>query len=84
MTQKIASQLTPSKFEPALDPATLTKLVTVTYKDGKGKVLGTLDVYKQPAAPNDYFVVSERTRVPAQVSKTAGDQVEQNIATVFQ
>jgi hypothetical protein len=38
-----------------------------------------------PAPPPtvEYFVVSELTRVPAQVSKTAGDQVEQNISTVF-
>jgi hypothetical protein len=82
--QKISSQLNPTKFEPALDPATMTKLVTVTYKDSKGKVLGTLDLYKQAGEPGEYFVVSERTRVPGQVSKTTGDQVEQNIATVFQ
>jgi hypothetical protein len=36
-----------------------------------------------PPAPVDYFVVSDLTRVPAQISKTAGDQIEQNIATVF-
>jgi len=37
-----------------------------------------------PAPIIEYYVVTERTRVPAQVSKTSGDQVEQNIATVFQ
>jgi len=82
--EKIETQLKPSKYDATLDPATMTKLVTVTYRDAKGSVLGTLDVFKQAGEPGDYFVVSERTRVPGQVSKTAGDQVEQNIATVFQ
>lgn len=82
--EKIETQLKPSKYDAALDPATMTKLVTVTYRDGKSKVLGTLDVYKQAGDAAEYFIVSERTRVPGQVSKTAGDQVEQNIATVFQ
>jgi hypothetical protein len=39
-----------------------------------------------PPAPQpvvEYYVVSEMTRVPAQITKTAGDQIEQNIATVF-
>jgi hypothetical protein len=82
--EKIQTQIRPQKYDPALDPATMTKLVTVTYRDAKGGVLGTLDLYKQAGDAAEYFIVSERTRVPGQVSKTAGDQVEQNIATVFQ
>lgn len=97
---KIETSLKPTKYEPALDVASLQKLVTVTYRDPKGAPAGTLDLYKRevppdppkegadPAAPPpaptvEYFIVTDRTRVPAQVSKTSGDQVEQNIPTVF-
>jgi hypothetical protein len=100
---KIETALKPTKYDAALDVKAMTSLVTVTYKDARGKVLGTLDLYKQekpaptpPAPPEgqpappppapivEYYVVTERTRVPAQVSKASGDQVEQNIATIFQ
>jgi hypothetical protein len=99
---KVETSVKPSKYDPALDVKTLTKLVTITYQDATGKALGTLDLYKrvtdapapppppegQPPAPTpeptvDYYVVSEMTRVPAQITKTAGDQIEQNLATIF-
>ncbi len=37
-----------------------------------------------PGPTTEYFVVTDATRVPAVVAKTAGDQVEQNVATVFE
>lgn len=37
-----------------------------------------------PAPVVEYLIVTTRTRVPATVSKAAGDQVEQNIQTVFE
>jgi len=101
---KIETALRPTKYDPALDVKAMPPLVTVTYKDAKGKVLGKLDLYKQekpapappagaptpplgtppPAPVTEYYVATDRTRVAAQVSKAAGDQVEQNIGTVFQ
>lgn len=99
---KIETTLTPQQYEPTLDPATLTPLLTVTYQGGKGATLGTLTLYKRekteepppapegaeppppPAPVTEYFVVTERTRVPALVNRAAGDQVEQNIATIFE
>lgn len=103
---KVETSLKPTKFEPSVDVKAMTKLVTVTYKDARGKSLGTLELFKRetpaeppPAPPAgqagqpppppptptvEYFIVSDLTRVPGQVNKTAGDQVEQNIGTVFE
>jgi len=91
---KVETALKPSKFDATLDVKALTELVTVTYRDAKGTETGKLTLYKQdnpppppdgkPAQPGpDYWVVTTRTRVPALVPKTAGDQVEQQIAGVF-
>lgn len=92
---KIETALKPSKFDAKLDVATLTKLVTVAYRDARGGALGELTLYKQdnplpssegkpPAQGPDYWIVTSKTRVPALVAKTSGDQVEQQIAGVFQ
>lgn len=93
---KVSTSLKPQKFDPALDVTKLPNLVTVTYRDAAGKELGVLSLYKQdnppppaegtpPAQPGpDYWVLSTQTRVPALVQKTSGDQVEQQVADVFQ
>lgn len=93
---KIASALKPSKFDAALDVSKLTSLVTVIYRDARGGELGKLALYKQdhppppppggpPQQPGpDYWVVTTRTRVPALVPKTAGDQIEQQVAGIFE
>jgi hypothetical protein len=104
---KVETSLRPVKYDPELDAASLTRLVAMTYKDARGKVLDTLTVYKRetteepppppppaegeeaappppPTSVTEYYIVSQRTRVPAQVNKAAGDQVEQNIQTVFE
>ncbi|MCA9674087.1 MAG: hypothetical protein H6709_05520 [Kofleriaceae bacterium] len=97
---KIETELRPGKFDPDLDPATLTELVTLTYKDDKGAKVGALTLYKRmktpeqppagaPVPPNpaqpepEYFIKSDLTRVLAEAPRAAGDQVEQNIATVL-
>jgi hypothetical protein len=97
---KIESDLKPSKFQPELDLATTTELVTLVYRDAKGGELGKLTLYKLVTPPDplpegappppkppepkvEYFVKSTMTRVAATVPPTAGDQVEQNIATVL-
>ena len=86
----------PTKFDAKVDVATLTPLVALTYRDGKGKQLGTIKLFKRdrPAAlatvpadpdagPVEYFMMTERTRVPARVPALTADRVEQDLATVF-
>lgn len=95
-------KLRPTSFEAKLDARALTSVVTLTYRDGKGKALGTMQVLKQekpgeappPPAPGaepppppvpvvEYYLLTERTRVPAAVPRVAAERIEPDIATVF-
>lgn len=101
-------KLKPTSYESKLDPKTLTNIVTLTYKDGGGKVLGTMQVLKsekpgekppappppapgQPAPPApaepapvvDYYLITERTRVPAVLPKVAAERIAPDIETVL-
>jgi hypothetical protein len=97
-------KLKPQSYEPKVDPKTLSNVLTLTYKDAGGKVLGSLNVLKlekpgeppkvDPAAPPpatppvvepviEYYLVTERTRVPAMLPKLAVDRVLPDFDTVF-
>lgn len=98
-------KLKPSSFDAKLDAKTLGEVVTLTYRDAHGKVLGTVAVRKQekpgeapppppvadPAAPPppppalvvEYYLVTERTRVPALLPKVAAERIVPDIATLF-
>jgi hypothetical protein len=89
-----ADRMRPTKYEAALDRATLTEIVKLTYRDQGGKTLGSMTLYKgekapdpaNPAAPAggvEYYVVTEKTRVPGVVPKGTAERVEQDIATLF-
>lgn len=89
-------KLRPSSFDPKTDVAALEPVATLTYKH-KGKLLGTLKLLRrmkprgEPAAdgspPNtqvyEYFLWTERTRVPAPVSQIQAERVEQDVPTLF-
>ena len=68
----------------------------MTYRDAKGKQLGTFKLLRRAKAPDpaataplppqqafEYFVWTERTRVPAPVSAMQAERVEQDVATLF-
>lgn len=101
-------KLRPTSYEAKVDPKTLASIVTLTYKDGGGKVLGTMQVLKHekpgeapppppppapgepapppPAAPApvvEYYLLTERTRVPAVLPKVAAERIAPDIETVF-
>ncbi len=101
-------KLRPTSYEAKLDPKTLTNIVTLTYKDAGGKVLGTMQVLKsekpgeappappppkpgEPAPPPpappppvvEYYLVTERTRVPAVLPKVAAERIAPDIETVL-
>lgn len=83
-------RLKPSKYESEVKVEDLTKVVTATYQDGKGSTLGTMTVYKRdkPAENNlpatvEYYIMTEKTRVPGVVPKSLAERVDQDVATVF-
>jgi hypothetical protein len=91
-------RLRPRKFDPSLNVAAMTKVVAITYKDSKAAVLGTMILYsyeKPPATPAgdnpvkppgpvvEYYIMTEKTRVPALVDSLSGDRIKGDIASVF-
>lgn len=88
-------KLRPSSFDPKTDVASLEPVAVLTYKH-KGKQLGTLKLLrrvKQRTEPADgattgtqvyeYFLWTERSRVPAPVSQIQAERVEQDVPTLF-
>jgi hypothetical protein len=84
-------KLRPQSYDTKIDPKTLTNVLTLTYKSGSGKQLGTINVLKIEKPPEagktepviDYYLVTERTRVPALLPKLAVDRVLTDFETVF-
>jgi hypothetical protein len=101
-------KLKPTSYEAKVDPKTLTKIVTLTYRDAGGKVLGTMQVLKSekpgepppappppkpgeaappppapPAPVVEYYLLTERTRVPALLPKVAAERIAPDIETVL-
>jgi hypothetical protein len=83
-------QLHPSGFDAKVDPKSLASVVTLTYRDARGKTLGTFQVLERakPAAAGapaaaEYFVVTEKTHVPATVPSFAAERIVPDIATVL-
>ena len=95
-----ANNLRPTEYQAGTDVKTLTPIVTLAYRDAKGRPLGSIQLLKheKPAdvppgttpdpatAPKpvvEYFLMSEKTRVPALVKKESAERTEQDVTTVF-
>lgn len=95
-----ANNLRPMEYASNLKPSDLTPLVKLTYKDDRGALLGTLQLFKRekpgqlaegqeldPANPpkgeTEYYILTEKTRVPALVRKDTAQRAENDIETVF-
>ncbi len=102
-------KLKPVSYAATIDVKTLTAIVTLTYRDLKGKPLGTMQLLKlekpgealpppppptDPAAPPppppappppvvEYYLMTERTRVPALLPKVEAERIVPDLATVF-
>jgi hypothetical protein len=87
-------RLKPTKYEADLDPASMTEVVKISYQDAGGGALGTMRLYKRekPAEPGatppptpviEYYVMTEKTRVPGLVPKSMAERVDNDVATVF-
>ncbi len=95
-----ANNLRPTEYAADLKIADLTPVMKLTYKDERGSLLGTLQLFKRekpgqlmegqeldPANPpkgeTEYYIVTEKTRVPAIVRKDTAQRAENDIETVF-
>ncbi|HTR54782.1 MAG TPA: DUF4340 domain-containing protein [Kofleriaceae bacterium] len=94
------NRLTPTEYAADMKASDMTPIMKVTYKDDRGALLGTMQLYKfekagelppnqtlDPANPPkgdvEYYIVTEKTRVPAQVRKDLAQRMESDIETVF-
>lgn len=89
-------KLRPSSYDAKLDVASLEVVAALSYKDKAGKALGSFKLLRRAkvaeplpdgttpnAQPYEYYVWTERTRVPASVSPMQAERVEQDVATLF-
>lgn len=85
-------RLRPSKYLPAIDLAGQAPLVTATYSDASGTVLGTLAFYAQkasaatqdPATAITYYLATPRAHAPGLLDASMAGRVESDLPTVFQ
>ena len=90
-----ADKLKPTKYDPDLDPSSLTKIATIRFKGAAGE-LGYLEMYRQlpsqqvsddDKAPKSkrtqYWIKTEETRVLGKASPSAGDRVDQDLVELF-
>lgn len=87
--------MAPTEYAPSIKLESLKKVLTVTYKDGDGAKLGTLSLYKGDKAPAtppgaeapkgdvEYYIMTEKSRVPAVVRKDTAQQVETNLPVIL-
>ena len=95
-----ANNLRPTEYASNVKLSELTPVMKMTYKDERGSLLGTMQLFKRekpgqlaegqeldPANPpkgeTEYYILTEKTRVPAIVRKDTAARAEGDIETVF-
>ncbi len=76
-----ADRLRPINFVDKL-PDGATKVVRVDYAGDDGK-LGFLELYLVEADKPTYYIITEHVRQPAEVAKSTGDQVRDDLASLL-
>jgi hypothetical protein len=77
-------KLKPTSYDAKLDPKALTNVLTLTYKNAGGKTLGMISVLKQDKAGEaEFYLMTERTRVPALLPKMTVDRILLDFDTLF-
>ncbi|HET7608729.1 MAG TPA: DUF4340 domain-containing protein, partial [Gammaproteobacteria bacterium] len=96
----VTNNLRPMEYAAQVKVADLTQVLRMTYKDDRGRTLGTMTLYKRakpgevpagqeldPANPPppelEYYIMTEKTRVPAVVRRDIAEKMETDIDTVF-
>lgn len=88
-------KLKPTEYQPTVDPKTLSDFLILTYADGSGKTIGHVRILKRdnpgdptktpPVLPGpEYFLMTERTRVPALLPNLAVDRIIPDFESVFE
>jgi hypothetical protein len=75
-------QLAIQGFDAQPDPDSLERLVRIEYFGEDGEALGFLELFRGPLA-GDYYLSSERTRIPAEAIALLAQRVEQDLSTLF-
>jgi len=75
-------QLAIQGFDAQPDPESLESLVRIEYSGEDSEALGFLELFRGPL-PGDYYLSSERTRVPAGAIALLAQRVEQDLSTIF-
>jgi hypothetical protein len=91
-------RLKPVDYDPSLDVAKLTKILTLRYRKAGGNVMGTFELYRKGAAvtpevapseesksqnQTEFYVKTELTRVPGKVSRMAAERVAEDVPQLF-
>jgi hypothetical protein len=77
-------RLSINRYVPGLDPASLRELAQVEYLDDEGELLQRLTLLRSPDGTDaEYYVLSDRTRVPAQVFRDGAAPLDEDLAQLF-
>jgi hypothetical protein len=77
-------RLTINRYAPEVDPASLREIARLEYRDAGGRLLQQLTLLRAPDGPQpEYFVVSDRTRVPAQIFRDGAAPLDEDLAQLF-
>jgi hypothetical protein len=92
-------RIRPTKYRIDLKPETMKPIVTLTYLGPQDKKLATMRILKAdvqgevpegsdptqlPPMVTTYFMVTETTRVPAEIPRGSAERIEQDVPTLFQ
>jgi hypothetical protein len=91
-------RLKPMEYDPSIDEAGLTKVMSLVYKKANGDGLGTFELLKkeptvtpelEPSEESkkgneaEYYVKTELTRIPAKVGRMSAERVSDDLPTLF-
>jgi hypothetical protein len=77
-------RLSINRYAPEIDAASLRELARVEYRDAEGALLLQLTLLRSPDGPEpEYFVVSDHTRVPAQIFRDGAAPLDEDLAQLF-
>ena len=69
-------------FEDEVTVASLERVLRVEYVGSEDEPLGFLELFRRPEG-GDYYLRSERTRVPARTIQAFAERVEQDLSQIF-
>jgi hypothetical protein len=78
------SQLAIEGYEPGVDIRALQTVTRLEYFDAEDALLGFVELFRDPSAASPrYYLLSERTRIPAAAITLLAERVEQAVTGIF-